>query len=353
MSDTEPYRPALDDPTAYVLYRYIPNRIAAIIFVVAFGLTTFLHIFQFIRRKTWYFAPLVIGGLFEVIGYIGRYLSHDDVWALGPFIMQSLLILLAPALFAASIYIILGRIILLVDGERYSLISHKWLTKTFVAGDVFSFMLQAAGGGIQAMGTLDALHTGEKIIIGGLFVQLLFFGFFIVVSAVFHYRVSRDLPLKRRYSPFSCFKSRQSHEIVQTWTTVSRASLDELPWKRHLFNLYFASALIMVRSIFRVVEYLGGNAGYLLSHEVYLYIFDALLMFFVMVAFNWTHPSQVTDAHQKRLRSGSPMELQHSRDMSTGADEEHMMGHREAKNGVRTGGRTGSRRSSSRHASGR
>lgn len=59
--------------------------------------------------------------------------------------MQSLLILLAPALFAASIYIILGRIILLVDGERYSLISHKWLTKTFVAGDVFSFMLQAAG----------------------------------------------------------------------------------------------------------------------------------------------------------------------------------------------------------------
>ena len=66
MSDTEPYRPALDDPTAYVLYRYIPNQIAAIIFVVAFGLTTFLHIFQFIKRKTWYFAPLVIGGLCKI-----------------------------------------------------------------------------------------------------------------------------------------------------------------------------------------------------------------------------------------------------------------------------------------------
>lgn len=205
------------------------------------------------------------------------------------------------------------------------------------------------------MGTLDALHTGEKIIIGGLFVQLLFFGFFIVVSGVFHYRLSRDIPLKRRYSPLSLFKSRQSHEIVQAWSTVSRASIHDLPWKRHLFNLYFASALIMIRSIFRVVEYLGGNAGYLLSHEVYLYVFDALLMLFVMVSFNWAHPSQVTDAYQKRLRSASPMELQYSRDMTMGADEEHMMGRGEAKNGVRTGGRSDgrsdSRRSSSRHAS--
>jgi uncharacterized membrane protein YraQ (UPF0718 family) len=59
--------------------------------------------------------------------------------------MQSLLILLAPALFAASIYIILGRIILLVDGERYSPVRQKWLTKVFVTGDVFSFLLQGAG----------------------------------------------------------------------------------------------------------------------------------------------------------------------------------------------------------------
>jgi hypothetical protein len=162
MSDTT-YRPALDDPNAYVLYRYIPSTVAAIVFVVVFGLTTLAHVFQLIKKKTWYFTPLVVGGLcksrsglrprrhrwrdntVEVIGFIGRYLSHDDVWALGPFIMQSLLILLAPALFAASIYIILGRIILLVDGERYSLVRQKWLTKLFVTGDVLSFLMQGSG----------------------------------------------------------------------------------------------------------------------------------------------------------------------------------------------------------------
>ncbi|RMZ71938.1 RTM1 [Pyrenophora seminiperda CCB06] len=137
--------PALNDPNVYVLYRYTPSRVAAIIFIVAFALTTFAHIFQLFQKRTWYFTPLIVGGLFETIGFIGRFISHNDIWALGPFIMQSLLILLAPALFAASIYIILGRIILLVDGERYSLVRQKWLTKLFVAGDIFSFFLQGTG----------------------------------------------------------------------------------------------------------------------------------------------------------------------------------------------------------------
>ena len=66
-----------------------------------------------------------------------------------------------------------------------------------------------------------------------------------------------------------------------------------VPWRKHLNILYAASVLIMIRSIFRVVEYLQGFSGYLLSHEVYLYIFDAILMLFVMVILNVFHPSEV------------------------------------------------------------
>ena len=70
---------------------------------------------------------------------------------MGPYIMQSVLILIAPALFAASIYMILGRIILLTDGEHHSLIPRKWLTKLFVFGDVASFMLQSSGESFKTM----------------------------------------------------------------------------------------------------------------------------------------------------------------------------------------------------------
>lgn len=66
-------------------------------------------------------------------------------WSLGPYVIQSMLILIAPALMAASIYMILGRIILLTEGEQYVLIKQRWLTKIFVAGDALSLLLQASG----------------------------------------------------------------------------------------------------------------------------------------------------------------------------------------------------------------
>ena len=62
-----------------------------------------------------------------------------------PYIIQSLLLLLGPSFFAASIYMILGRIIRLTGGERYSLIGPKWLTKIFVVGDILSFFVQSGG----------------------------------------------------------------------------------------------------------------------------------------------------------------------------------------------------------------
>ncbi|KAF2708655.1 putative RTA1 domain protein [Pleomassaria siparia CBS 279.74] len=209
--------------------------------------------------------------------------------------MQSLLLLVAPALFAASIYIILGRIILLVHGERYSLIRRTWLTKVFVAGDVLSFMVQGAGGGIQAGGTVSSLQLGEKIILSGLFLQLAFFGFFIVVVALFHRRLVRA---NTPPTPSHAFSMSNQH-MASTSTTIN---IYDLPWKRHLYALYAASTLIVIRSIFRVIEYLQGNTGYLLRYEVFLYVFDAALMLGVMVLFNWVHPSQVTDVYQRRKR---------------------------------------------------
>lgn len=66
-------------------------------------------------------------------------------WSTGPYIIQSTLLLVAPALFAASIYMELGRIIMMVKGERFALIRVNWTTKIFVAGDVLSFLMQASG----------------------------------------------------------------------------------------------------------------------------------------------------------------------------------------------------------------
>ncbi|KAM0343500.1 hypothetical protein ACHAPU_008531 [Fusarium lateritium] len=179
--------------------------------------------------------------------------------------MQSVLILIAPALFAASIYMILGRIILLTEGEHHSLIRRKWLTKVFVFGDVASFMLQSSGGGLMAIADLSKM--GEKIIVGGLFVQLFFFGCFIIVSAVFHRRM-RLTPTQKSLDP-------------------------SVRWQTYLITLYVTGVLIWVRSLFRVVEFIEGNDGHLMRSEVWVFVFDGMLMLMVLAWMNWFHPGEI------------------------------------------------------------
>lgn len=83
----------------------------------------------------------------EVIGYAGRAVSAAQTGerTLGPYIVQSVLPLVAPALFAASIYMELGRIVEVVEGDANLFIRRRFLTAIFVCGDVLSFFMQGAG----------------------------------------------------------------------------------------------------------------------------------------------------------------------------------------------------------------
>ncbi|RMJ18464.1 hypothetical protein CDV36_001880 [Fusarium kuroshium] len=253
----------------FLLYRYDPSMGAAAIFIVLFIAITGLHVYQFVMTKTLFFAWFVVGGFMQIIGYIGRaiFSSESPNWTVKLYIIQTLLLLISPALFAASIYMILGRIILVTDGESCSPTRRVWLTKIFVLGDVPLFSRVQASGGIMASGGLEALHNGERIIIVGLVIQLVFFSLFATTASVFHARFAGTLSTK--------------------------AMASGIPWQSYLVILYIAAGLIMVRSVFRLIEYAQGNAGYLISHEAHLYIFDSVLMFLTMVLFAWEHPSQL------------------------------------------------------------
>lgn len=120
---------------------------------------------------------------------------------------------------------------------------------------------------MMAGGSLEALHNGERIVIIGLIVQIVFFSLFAVTAAVFHIRLVGSMS--------------------------ARAAVSGIPWQRYSCIFYIASGLILVRSMFRLIEYAQGNAGYLISHEVYMYIFDSILMFLAMALFAWEHPSQL------------------------------------------------------------
>jgi hypothetical protein len=119
----------------------------------------------------------------------------------------------------------------------------------------------------------STVNIGRYVILGGLFIQVLSFGIFMVVTLVFYNRIRRN-PTPMSTSP-------------------------GIPWKKHLFVLIAASCLIMVRSIVRVVEYALGDSGYILTHEAFLYVFDGTLMFIALALFNWVHPSELIQRRRK------------------------------------------------------
>lgn len=85
--------------------------------------------------------------------------SHEyPNYTLPPLSIQAVFILVGPSLLAASIYMELGRIMLVTGGENYSLIRRSWLTKIFVVGDFISFLVQAGG----AHTTPIRLYRGER-----------------------------------------------------------------------------------------------------------------------------------------------------------------------------------------------
>lgn len=73
----------------------------------------------------------------------------------------------------------------------------------------------------------------------------------------------------------------------------SRSLSTGAPWQAFMAVLYFTSALIMVRSVFRMIEYAQGHTGSLISKEIYVYTLDALLMIIVAVIFTVRHPSAI------------------------------------------------------------
>ncbi|PYH30152.1 RTA1 domain-containing protein [Aspergillus neoniger CBS 115656] len=261
--------------SSYELYRYTPSLAAAILFIALFIFITAYHAYQMAQARAWYFTCFVLGGIFQVIGYIARALAHNNTQSVPIYAMQAILILLAPPLYAAAIYMTLGRLITLLDAERLSLVPIRWLTAVFVTGDVLSFLLQGAGGGIMASGTLSGMTTGENVIMGGLAVQLIFFSVFVIIATLFHYRIHQN-PTEKSMS-----------------TCIARSGWRNPNWETTMVGLYIASILILIRSVFRMIEYAGGNDGYLMSHEAFSYVFDAMLMFFAMIVISVLHPSKV------------------------------------------------------------
>ncbi|GAA5884684.1 hypothetical protein JCM6882_005349 [Rhodosporidiobolus microsporus] len=278
---------------------YIPELWAAVLGLVLFGGVGIWHWVCWWRNgKQRYMLTLTIGMTCMTLGFILRLAYRSSPYSLGLYAIQLLFILLSPCAFLATDYVLLKHLAVSMGEDvvkQCLFLPIRFIVKLFVWFDVVTFFVQAAGGGASAGGG-EIAKIGPKIALVGLIVQLVSFGLFTVLLVVFAYRVRTRFPHLGspvpafRFTSFNMFKT----DLVDDW--------------RVLFWVLLLSCVgIMVRCVFRTIEYAQGYSGYLVTHEIYFYLLDALPLFLAMSLYAWLWPTRVIDGAARNTATATQL----------------------------------------------
>ncbi|RSM09307.1 hypothetical protein CEP52_004150 [Fusarium oligoseptatum] len=240
-------------------YGFYPQWEDNTAFAVAFGLSTVAHLVQATILKKSFCWIIIMGALWECVCFILRALGARGQQESTYMIVSTLLLLLAPLWINAFAYMTVARLVhFLHPRRRLAGLSASWLAKCFVTVDVICFIIQAAG------------DLGRKVYMAGVGVQLGCVLVFLIIHTLFHREVSRDARIGKL-------------RVRSMWTM------------RLLWVIYVVLGLIVVRIIFRLVEFSQGvsSSNVILRHEEFQLYLDALPMLVAVVVLNVVHPGMV------------------------------------------------------------
>ncbi|CEI40804.1 hypothetical protein FVEN_g1506 [Fusarium venenatum] len=249
------------------IWMYNPSLPLAIIATIIYGIIFLILAYQtLIRYRAWFFIVVVVGSAIEVAAYNLRTYSIQNPSEITPFVMTLTYTVLAPVLIAAGNYLLISRLIVAVlppSRHRILRIPGRHLTPIFVVCDVIAFLIQGSGSGVASSGNWqgEMERIGVKTLIAGLVFQLVAFSLFICVFRRFH-------------------------------ILAGRMAIDSAPqgWQKVVLSVYISSILIMIRCIFRVVEFAGGRGSYAFNHEWLFWVFESLPMVGAIGIFCIYHP---------------------------------------------------------------
>ncbi|KMU77225.1 RTM1 protein [Coccidioides immitis RMSCC 3703] len=262
-------------PIEYAVFGYRPSLPANIIFTALFGLCALTQVAEMgIFRSYTFSIPVILGGICEVVGYVGRILLYDNPFSQDAFLIQICCLTIAPAFYSAAIYFCIADIVKLLGPEASRLKPHHyaWI---FIPCDVISLILQGAGGGIASVASQENEDptTGTNVMVAGLVFQVFSLLMFILLTLEFLWRVRNKRP-----------------------KSISDESIKEKSSSRHqkflLFGIPFALAIlcIFIRCAFRVAELSNGWTGELIKHEDTFIALEGAMIAVSGVALNISHP---------------------------------------------------------------
>ncbi|EED20880.1 sphingoid long-chain base transporter, putative [Talaromyces stipitatus ATCC 10500] len=291
-------------PLSYAHTTYLPNLGGNAFFVAVFALFIPIQIYLGVRTRTWgYMVGMVCGLILEVLGYIGRIKMRDNPFIDRWFEMYIISLTIAPAFLSAAIYLSLARIVSVYSIEL-TRIKQRGYTLIFVTCDIFSLLLQAAGGAITTSNDNSTVQAGINIMIAGLSTQVASLTLYLGICLDFAFRVYRLNSQKQSGHMFRLVGKRHSsalsndeeheddHGHAATGLNPDFASLrTSRKWHIFLVCQGLATICIYIRCIFRVAELSGGFNGHLANDEVTFMVLEGAMITIATAALSfWGHP---------------------------------------------------------------
>ncbi|KAI0021783.1 RTA1 like protein-domain-containing protein [Xylariomycetidae sp. FL0641] len=293
---------------------YLPNLAANVIFIALFGILLLPNAIFGIRYKTWSFMVwITLGLLGEAVGYAGRVMLYYDIFDFNAFVIYLVPLTIAPAFLTASIYLCLARLVHVLDPAlRATRLRPMTYTKLFVTCDVVSLVLQAVGGAVASVAdTPDQSDLGVDIMIAGLAFQVFSLVVFVLLCADFAFRLARRRHAESRWCSALAGKSTSTASGLADLDT-SYDSADTTPpatssssssgdpsfdaiaagamFKGFVAALAAAVALILVRSVYRLIELQQGFSGPLANNQTVFMVLEPPEIFLAVLLLVVFHP---------------------------------------------------------------
>lgn len=322
-------------------YAFRLNRPSNIIYFSIFTLL-FLYFLGAVykSRYHWFNICFVCGYALEFCGFLGRILGFVDDKNSSSFILQYVALTISPAFIMGGVYFLFAQMVV-ITSPRYSVLKPMWYSYFFITFDVVSLLIQATGGGMASAETNQQKSSapGANVMITGIAVQIFAMSIFLVFWFQFLIRLYFKDVNYFDGNNFSKKKSFKNFMLLLFNTPSTKEHKDRLDSsynpqyqyirKRKLFNYYplaisLAVIVIYIRCVYRVVELAQGWRGYLIDHEVYLMVLDALMIAIAGIIFVPFHPLIVFGSelvikvkdikNQTRMQRGEPISTPSSED---------------------------------------
>ncbi|CZS92182.1 hypothetical protein WAI453_000123 [Rhynchosporium graminicola] len=258
-------------PVSATTYGYRPNLPGNIILCAVFGICMLAQLALSIKGRTWtWLIGLFIGCGLEFAGYMGRILMHSNPWDQSSFRLQIVALILGPSFIAAGIDLTLKHIVIYF-GAQYSLIKPALYTWGFIGLDIFSILLQAAGGGLAASGESDRklLDIGNTVILVGIALQVFQLVVFGIVSV---------------YYAINVYRNRKASAVID-------GPSNPISLKYFMGMVAVAYVCVLLRCVYRLPEMAGGWGSTLQRDEPLFLGLDGAAVAIAAIALAVAHPA--------------------------------------------------------------